>query len=145
MYFTFYWNDYFYICRMNGKWINTIQYNTIQGGRGMAIIFFNLSIRRGGVSGQRQAPAALPPGKRAGTHCIRGWVGPRAGLDGCGKPLPTGIRSSDRPARSKSLYRLRYPVPHSYMSHILRFSVCLLDHKRHTKTCSDVIYIVNTV
>jgi hypothetical protein len=28
-------------------------------------------------------------------------VGPRAGLDGCGKsrPPPTGIRSSDRPAR----------------------------------------------
>ena len=24
MFFTFYWNDYFYICTMNGKWINTI-------------------------------------------------------------------------------------------------------------------------
>jgi hypothetical protein len=34
-----------------------------------------------GVSGQRQAPAALPPGKRLGTHCIGGWVGSRAGLD----------------------------------------------------------------
>jgi hypothetical protein len=29
-------------------------------------------------------PAALPPG-RPGTRCIGGWVGPRAGLDGCGK------------------------------------------------------------
>ena len=34
------------------------------------------------------APAALPPGKRPGTHCIGGWVGPRAGLDGCGKSRP---------------------------------------------------------
>ena len=37
------------------------------------------------MHGQRHAPAALPPGKRPGTHCIGGWVGPRAGLEGCGK------------------------------------------------------------
>jgi hypothetical protein len=34
------------------------------------------------VNGQLHAPAALPPGKEPpGTHCIGGWVGPRAGLD----------------------------------------------------------------
>ena len=27
----------------------------------------------------------LYPRERRGTHCIVGWVGPRAGLDGCGK------------------------------------------------------------
>ena len=37
---------------------------------------------------------------------------PRFGLDGCGKfRRPTGIRSPDRPARSESLYRMRYPGP----------------------------------
>ena len=41
-----------------------------------------------GVDGQLHAPAALPPGNRPGTHCIGGWVGPRAGLDGCEKSLP---------------------------------------------------------
>jgi len=41
-----------------------------------------------GVGGQRHAPAALPPGKRPDTHCIGGWVGPRAGLDGFGKSRP---------------------------------------------------------
>ena len=41
-----------------------------------------------GVGGQRHAPAALPPGKRTGTHFIGGWVGPSAGLDGCGKSRP---------------------------------------------------------
>jgi hypothetical protein len=35
-----------------------------------------------GVGGQRHAPAALPPGKRPGTHCIGGWVGPRACQEG---------------------------------------------------------------
>jgi hypothetical protein len=37
------------------------------------------------VGGQCHALAALHPGKRPGTHFIGGWVGPTAGLDGCGK------------------------------------------------------------
>jgi len=41
-----------------------------------------------GVGGQSHAPAAFPPGKRPGTHCIGGWVGPRAGLNGRGKSRP---------------------------------------------------------
>ena len=40
------------------------------------------------VGGQRHAPAALPPRKRPGTHCIGGWGYPRAGLDGCWKISP---------------------------------------------------------
>jgi hypothetical protein len=40
------------------------------------------------VGCQLHAPAALPLGKRPGTHFIGGWVGPRAGLDGCGKSRP---------------------------------------------------------
>ena len=36
-------------------------------------------------------------------------MGPRASLDGCGKSHPTGIRASDRPTRSESLYGLSYP------------------------------------
>ena len=54
----------------------------------------------------------LYPLERHGTHCIGGWVGPRVGLDGCGKSHPaTRIRSPDRPACSESLYRLSYPGP----------------------------------
>jgi len=30
-------------------------------------------------------PRPFYPWKRPGTHCIGGWVGPRAGLDSCGK------------------------------------------------------------
>ena len=36
-----------------------------------------------GVSGQQHAPAALYPRQRPGTHFTGGWMGPRAGLDGC--------------------------------------------------------------
>jgi hypothetical protein len=36
-------------------------------------------------------------------------VGPGAGVGRCGKSRPTRIRSPDLPARSESLYRLRYP------------------------------------
>jgi hypothetical protein len=46
--------------------------------------FFNLGARWGVWC--CHAPAALPPGKGPGTHCIRGWMGHRAGLDWCGKP-----------------------------------------------------------
>ena len=56
--------------------------------------------------------------ERPGTRCIGGWVGPRAGVDGCGKlSPPTGIRSPDLPTRSKSLYRLSYPGPHTRLVH----------------------------
>jgi hypothetical protein len=37
---------------------------------------------------QRHAPATLHPRKKPGTHFIGGWVGPRTGLDGCGKYRP---------------------------------------------------------
>jgi len=40
-----------------------------------------------GVGGQRHASAALPR-ERPFTHCIGDWVGPRDGLDRCGKSRP---------------------------------------------------------
>jgi hypothetical protein len=48
-----------------------------------------------------------------GTHWIGGWVGPRVGLDDVEKrnllTLPGfELRPLGRPARSQSLYRLRY-------------------------------------
>jgi hypothetical protein len=41
-----------------------------------------------GVGGQHHALAALPAGKRPGTHCRGGQIGPRARLDGCVKVRP---------------------------------------------------------
>ena len=51
--------------------------------------------------------ATPPPRQIPGTHCLRGWVGPRAGLEGCGTSS-SGIRSLDLPAHSHSLYRLSF-------------------------------------
>jgi hypothetical protein len=65
------------------------------------------------MGGQLYAPAALPPGKNAGTHCIGSWVNPRAGLDVEKRKFLTlpGLERQPfgRPARSQSLYRQRYP------------------------------------
>jgi hypothetical protein len=58
---------------------------------------------------------SFTPGERApGTHWIGGWVGPRAGLDDVEMRkflIVPGLelRPLARPARSQSLYRLRYP------------------------------------
>ena len=51
-------------------------------------------------------PQPLYARERPCIHCIGGWVGPRAGLDGCGNLASTGTRSPDR---SESLYRLSCP------------------------------------
>jgi len=38
--------------------------------------------------GVNATPRPLYPKERPGTPCIGDWVGPRAGLDGCGKSRP---------------------------------------------------------
>jgi len=54
-----------------------------RGSRGIALLFLNLGARWGGVV--NATPRPLYPWERPGTHCIGGWVGPREGLDWCGK------------------------------------------------------------
>jgi hypothetical protein len=49
-------------------------------------------------------PQPLYPRERTGTHCTGGWVGPRAGLDGCGKSR----RVQDSIPRSAQLVTSRY-------------------------------------
>ena len=49
------------------------------------------------VGGQRHGLAALPPGKRPGTHSTRGWVVPGPMWTGAENLFPTSIRSPDRP------------------------------------------------
>jgi hypothetical protein len=67
------------------------------------------------VSGQLHAPASLPQGNEPAERLwIGGQVGPRTVLDYVEKekisPLPgLELRPLGRPARSQSLYRLRYP------------------------------------
>ena len=59
-------------------------------------------------------PDRTYPRERPGTHFTGGWVGPRAGLGGCEKSRPHRDSILDRPARSQSLYRLRYRAHSKY-------------------------------
>ena len=58
--------------------------------RRIALLFFNLGA----------TPRPLRPRERRGTYCIEGWVCPKAGLAGCGKPRPHRVRSPDHPDSS---------------------------------------------
>ena len=50
-----------------------------KGSRGIALLFLNLGTRWGWMV--NAMPWPLYPWERSGTHCIGGWVGPRADLD----------------------------------------------------------------
>jgi hypothetical protein len=56
------------------------------GSRGIVLLFFKLGTSWGSVVYSASRP--LYPLERPGTHCIEGWVDPRAGMDRCGKSRP---------------------------------------------------------
>jgi len=74
--------------------------------------FFHLGARWGGWSTPH--PDHFTPGKRHGTHCTEGWVGPRAGLDGWGNLAPTEIRP-----------RTIQPVASRYIDYALPAHICM--------------------
>jgi hypothetical protein len=101
-------------------------------GKVVAMLFFNLALRHEGVLGEGRYSSThsltspldggkwsasrsgrFTPRERApGTHWIRGWVGPRDGLNAVSKRKihsPRRDSNSDHPARSQSLYRLNLP------------------------------------
>ena len=90
-----------------------------RGSRGVALLFLDHGTRRGW--GVTVTPRPLfTPKERLGSHCIGGWVGPRAGLDRCGKsrPQPEFDPRTVQP-RSQSLCRLRYPARTRCVGHAL--------------------------
>ena len=73
-----------------------------RGSRGIALPFYDHGTRRGwGVS---VTPQPVPNVQESGWAPGPVWTGAE------NLALPTGIRSPDSPARSQSLYRLRYPA-----------------------------------
>ena len=63
-------------------------------------------------------PLLLYSQERPSTHCIRGWMGPKAGLDGCGKSpesvsqtvQPLVSRYTNRAALQVRRLRVRFPL-----------------------------------
>jgi hypothetical protein len=79
-----------------------------RGNRGIALPFHDHGTRSGwGVSVTPQP--LFTPGKDPVPIVQEAGWGPGPVWTGAGNLAPTGIRSPDRPARSQSLYRLRYP------------------------------------
>jgi hypothetical protein len=73
---------------------------------GLVGCFSTLPVNLGWEVNAKPRPL-YPPENRPRTHCTGGFVGLKAGLDGCGRIAFSGIRSPDRPARSESLYGIR--------------------------------------
>jgi len=80
-----------------------------RGSRGIALLFLDYGTRRGwGVS---VTPRSLfTPGKDPVPIVQEAGWAPGSVWTGAENLVHTGTRSPDRPARSQSLYRLRYPA-----------------------------------
>ena len=94
----------------------------------------------GGWSSPPQTTVALPPGKTRHT-LYRRLDGPQGRSGRVRKILPpTGIRSPDRPARSKSLYRLSYPGPSVQADTVLKFQFVSFEIiKQRTGSATDLL------
>jgi hypothetical protein len=80
-----------------------------RGSRGIALPFHDHDTRRGW--GFSVTPWLLFTPEKDPVPIVQeaGWA-PGSVWTGVVNPAPTGIRSPDLPARSQSLYRLRYPA-----------------------------------
>jgi len=80
-----------------------------RGSRGIALLFHDHGTGRGwGISVTPQ-PLFTPSKDPVPIVQEAGWA-PGPVWTGAENPVPTGIRSPDRPARSQPLYRLSYPA-----------------------------------
>jgi len=71
----------------------------------------HLNIILPSTSGSPQLSAALCPRERPGTRFTGGWMGPRVGLDRCGKSRPHRDSIPDRIARSSFTIPTELPGP----------------------------------
>jgi hypothetical protein len=72
-----------WFCNGKGKVLSITGHEGPEGEYRYSSTLSLTSALDGGLGGQLHAPTALPPAKTPSTHCIGGWVGPRAGLDDC--------------------------------------------------------------
>ena len=90
-------------------------------------------------------PRPLYPRERPGTHCIGIWLGPRAGLDGCGKSCPhrDSIPGPSSPLRVAIPTELSRPttkgcnLPNSHVKHRRRTSKQGLPQRGSRTACSS--------
>ena len=68
------------------------------GSNAVALLMLNSGPRRGQIANATLRPLFLR--EEPGTNCTGGWVGPRAGLDGCGKDTVSYSRRGSNPKPS---------------------------------------------
>ena len=98
-----------------------------RGSRSIVLLFLTTALE--GFEGSASRPGRSLPRERPGTHCTGGWVGPRTGLDRCGKSRPpTGFdpRTVQPVASSYTDWAtrptgLRVKYPYFYIDHNERF------------------------
>jgi hypothetical protein len=78
-----------------------------RGNKGIALLFHDHSTRRGWGVSVTPRPLISPRKEPVPIVQVTGWA-PGPVWTGAGNLAPTGIRSSDHPAHSQSLYRLSY-------------------------------------
>ena len=81
-----------------------------RGSRGIALLFLDHGTRKGWGVSVTPRPLFNPGKDPVRIEQEAGWA-PGPVWTGAENLAPTEIRSPDRPARSQSLYRLRYPAP----------------------------------
>ena len=80
-----------------------------RGSRGTALLFLDHGTRRGWLASVTPRPLFTPGKDPVPIFQEAGWA-PGPVWTGAENFAPSGIRSPDRPARSQSLYPLRYPA-----------------------------------
>ena len=86
-----------------------------RGSRHIAIPYLDHVTRRGSGASVTPRPFFTPRKDPVPIVQEGGWV-PRPIWTSAENLAPTGIRYPDRPVRSQSLYRLRYPAHHDNMT-----------------------------
>jgi len=84
--------------------------------------------------------AAEAPGKGFHNQLIGGWVGPRCGLDGCGKSRPHwGSNGGTSSPVSESLYRQSCLGPQSPLTAAANGSIVPTDYDRRVWNTGEMI------
>jgi hypothetical protein len=97
---------------LEGKTLRLCTGRTTHGGsRGIALLFHDHGTRRRWGASVTPRPLFTPGKDPVPIVQEAGWA-PGPVWTGAENLAPTGIRSPDRPGRSQSLYRLRYPAHH---------------------------------
>ena len=100
-----------------------------RGSTGIPLPFYDHGTRRWWRVSVTPRPL-FSPGKDLVFILQRAGWAPRPVWTGAENLASTGIRSPDRPARSQSLYRLRYPAHHLNRGaiEILQWEITVLEH-----------------